>query len=309
VERLRAGAGKLLPKAAELVELSGGFQNWNFLVRGGRDPLVLRLSASPEALRKEVALLKRLRATGSAVPVPTVLWSRPLGDSAMAAFTFMRGEMLWTARRRLDGGGRRVLSRQLGEILARIHGHEFPAFGLLNDKLEIESPVESYSEWTIAYLRGFLASPMFRKRVDKDLRKRLAECIDSHPDFHRPESGPRLCHGDFNEKNILADIDAHGNAAISAVLDWEFCLASTPSIDIGNLFRFTFIEPWIDPASFEDGYLGAGGKLAKNWRARACFIDLVALCDFLDSKFSRPKTEQTARRLLKASLNFLHRDA
>jgi aminoglycoside phosphotransferase (APT) family kinase protein len=307
IESALAEAGITLSERAGCKLLSGGFQNWNFLVRQHRGAFVLRVAKSADVLMKEVQLLASMEKQCVAFPIPKVLWARIESDSTpIAAFSFMPGEMLWNCRPRFDECDRDTVSFQLGTILAQIHTRKYRSFGFLDANLNVSSPVESFSEWVIDYMRSCLASSRFCSRVHRDLRKRLLECIDAHPEFHSAESEPCLCHGDFNEKNILIGLDGTKGPIVSAVLDWEYALVSTPSVDVGNLFRFSAIDPWVNEKAFEAGYLDAGGKLAVDWRPRACFIDLIALCHFLDSKDERPKTHATALRMIDDSLDYLN---
>jgi aminoglycoside phosphotransferase (APT) family kinase protein len=307
-ECVLAQASVYLPEGADCRPLSGGFQNWNFLIRYDRGKFVLRVSKSADVLKKEVRLLDWMNTQQVSFPVPKVLWSRTEGDTApMAAITFMDGEMLWKCRLRFNDHVRQAVSFQIGAILAKIHNCKYPFFGFLNEDLKVASPIaiESFADWTVGYMRICLASPRFRNRMDQNLRRRLEDCINTHLDFHLAQAEPCFCHGDFNEKNMLLDSRRNNHPNISAVLDWEYALVSTPSVDIGNLFRFSAIDPWINAASFEAGYLGAGGKLCTDWRSRASFVDLVALCHFLDSEDERPITHATARKLIDASLKRL----
>lgn len=303
IDRVLAEARVFLPFNVELTQLSGGFQNRNFVAHDSAHTLfVLRVSNNPDILKKELTLLATLHSDNTAFPIPSVLWARTEAPTPVAAISFMHGEMLWKVRSRLSIDARRYISGQLGVILAQIHAHKYSSFGFLNADLKVNGAIGSFAEWMVGYMRSCIDSPRFRRRIDQDLRRRLAQCIDSHPDYHRAEAKPCLCHGDFNEKNILVDINSAVGPTISGVLDWEFSISATPSVDIGNLFRFSVIDPWINESSFETGYLSAGGELAPDWRSRACFVDLIALCHFLDSEEERPKTHETAIRLMDASL-------
>lgn len=307
IERILREAGYDISDRLEVSLLSGGFQNWNYVVRvANGDPFVLRISNSTDSLDKEFRLLSELAAAGDGIPTPRGLWCRSRAEvPPVAAITFMRGEMLWKARTRLDSEARTKVSAILGGILARIHARKFAHFGFLNANVEVDQPVHSYTDWTVGYLQSCIGSVRFRRRLDEGVRCRLEQCIVNNEELHRAASEPCLCHGDFNEKNILVDVDASGGPTISAVLDWEYAVAGAPSFDIGNLFRFNLVHPWIDSQAFESAYLEAGGELDVNWLSRAVFADLVALCYFLDSQEERPRTHATAAALVEHSLRRL----
>jgi Ser/Thr protein kinase RdoA (MazF antagonist) len=89
-----------------------------------------------------------------------------------------------------------------------------------------------------------------------------------------------LVHSDFNPKNLLAS-RRDGAWVITAVLDWEFALSSTPLIDIGNMLRFQHELPPSFSAGFTAGFADAGGDLPDNWIQVSQTLDLFALADFL----------------------------
>lgn len=288
--------------------LSGGFQNWNFLVSASADgEFVLRVAKTRESLDKEVAVLSKLGELGT-VPIPTIIWRLgPIetAEVSAAAMAYMPGEMLWAALSKLDEAERGAISRQLGEILAKIHMTQFSSFGFLGADLQVIEPVASYEDWTVGFIERCLEDARLKQRLPRSLRDRLRACLDERRDLQDAASLPCLCHGDFNEKNILLELGGVNGPVISAVLDWEFALAGAPQLDIGNLFRFQPISPWIDALRFEEGYCGAGGMLDSNWLPRAHFADLVSLCNFLVSPEERPRTFKTATLLIDKSLDDL----
>ncbi|MGI8907962.1 MAG: phosphotransferase family protein [Candidatus Sumerlaeaceae bacterium] len=307
IERILRDAGYDMSDGLEFSLLSGGFQNWNYVVRvGNGDPFVLRIVKCPEVLEKEFKLLSRMAAAGDGIPMPRGLWCRSrAGAPPVAAMTFMPGELLWKARTRLDSGARRKVSANLGGILARIHAQKYAHFGFLNADVEVAQPVESYTDWTVGHIHSCIASVRFRRRLDEGLIRRLEQCIVQNAPLHDAACEPCLCHGDFNEKNILIDLDATGGPTVSAVLDWEYALAGAPHFDIGNLFRFSAVDPWIDSPAFESGYVEAGGELDVNWLSRALLADLVAMCHMLDSEEDSPRSHATAAALIEKSVGRL----
>src|ERR1700757_287297 len=70
----------------------------------------------------------------------------------------------------------------------------------------------------------------------------------------------RLIHCDYNLKNIL--IRQIGSVwKVAGVLDWEFAIAGSPLVDIGNFLRFEDELPPGFSGSFIKGYLSSSTGL------------------------------------------------
>ncbi len=75
----------------------------------------------------------------------------------------------------------------------------------------------------------------------------------------------RLIHCDYNLKNIL--IRRVGSSwKVAGVLDWEFAIAGSPLVDVGNFLRFEDELPPGLGESFIKGYLSDSNELPDNWR-------------------------------------------
>jgi aminoglycoside phosphotransferase (APT) family kinase protein len=106
-------------------------------------------------------------------------------------------------------------------------------------------------------------------------------------------SSTRLIHCDYNLKNIL--IRQIGSAwKVAGVLDWEFAMAGSPLVDIGNFLRFEDELPPGFSGAFIKGYLSNSIGLPDNWRKVARLLDLAAMVNFLDSAEETPTTFATA---------------
>ena len=89
-----------------------------------------------------------------------------------------------------------------------------------------------------------------------------------------------LVHGDFNKRNLLVR-ETGGRWSVAAVLDWEFAVSGSPLADFGNLLRYErAARPLVEP-HFSAGYVRAGGRLPRDWRRLARWVDLLSLCESL----------------------------
>ena len=79
---------------------------------------------------------------------------------------------------------------------------------------------------------------------------------------------------------------------VSAVLDWEFAFAGSPLVDIGNMLRYSHLHPAIFEQEFINGYREQGRMLPPDWKKIAKLVDLLSLCEFLNSPTPRDALRQ-----------------
>ena len=236
-----------------LRRLAGGASReiWSLDVtyaRGGARvemPLVLRRDPSAAVAgaqrRDEFDLLRAAHATG--VPVPKVHWVDDGSGGLGGQFFLMDrvdGETL--ARRLLRddayAGARRVMTGQLGRILATIHRIDRTAHGL-----------------------GFLAEPAVGRSPAADELERYEQILrgispDPHPAFELairwlrqriPPGDERVVvHGDFRIGNVI-----FGPEGVRAVLDWELAHVGDPMEDLA----WICVRSW----RFGNDHLPVGG--------------------------------------------------
>jgi aminoglycoside phosphotransferase (APT) family kinase protein len=218
---------------AELRQLPGGAsrETWAFEATFDGEScarrLVLRRDPGQTSVDSDRAHeFHVLRAAhASDVPVPRVYW---LGDDAAALgarFFIMEhvaGETL--ARRLLRdpeyAGARRVMARQLGTILARIHAIDVAAHGLefLAAPAAGRSPAAAEIERYEQLYRSLAPEP--HPVIELALR-----WLDGHAPAAQRQT---LVHGDYRIGNVLFDRDG-----VRAILDWELAHRGDPMEDLG----------------------------------------------------------------------------
>ena len=207
----------------------------------------------------EFALLKAAHAAGVTVPEP--LAYDPSGAIIGKPFSLMRkvsgtaNPGTLTRDAALDPN-RAALAANLGRELARVHS--------------ITPPRKDLS-----FLLGETEDPITRRL--REFHTQLDTLPDAHPilelgvrwlSLNRPATSETtvLSHGDFRCGNIMVDVT--NNAAVTAVLDWEFATWSDPLEDVGWLcarcWRFGQDERAVggigDRADFEKGYTEVAGS-------------------------------------------------
>jgi aminoglycoside phosphotransferase (APT) family kinase protein len=264
IERgLGALAHKIDPRAGGVEGLrrltAGATQEvWRFeLIEGeARTPLILRrapggdrVSETAVGLEVEAQLLAAAAKVGA--PVPAVRYVLAPEDGLGHGFImqFVEGETLGgrIVRAEAFADARKMLARQCGEVLAKIHTinpDDFPG-------LRRFTPGELLAQ----YHEGYRASAWPRPVFDLAFRWLEAHCPP-------PPEHMRLVHGDFRNGNLMIGPDG-----VRAVLDWEIAHVGDPMADLGwictNAWRFGRLDlPVGGFGQREDlwaGYEAAGG--------------------------------------------------
>jgi aminoglycoside phosphotransferase (APT) family kinase protein len=229
----QVGAGDVQIDGLRRVPGGASRETWSFDAsyqqngQAVRRALILRRdpgATSVETNRREEFLLLQA-AHASEVPVPQVLWLGDETESLGACFFIMEridGETI--ARRLLRDDeyapARRVMTRELGAILARIHRIDLAAHHLdfLPKPPAGESPAHAELDRYEQIFRGLAPDP--------------------HPAFelafrwlraHLPSSARlALVHGDFRIGNVI-----FGPEGTRSILDWELAHLGDPMEDLG----------------------------------------------------------------------------
>ncbi|MBI4515468.1 MAG: phosphotransferase family protein [Deltaproteobacteria bacterium] len=192
-----------------------------------RRALILRRDPGAHAVqtsrREEFVLLQAAHACG--VPVPQVFWLGDETESLAARFFIMErveGETL--ARRLLRdepyATARRVMTAQLGAILARIHQIDIaaPQLDFLPRPQPGESPAQAELERYEQIFRGLAPDPHPAFELAfRWLQQRLPAAARQ-----------TLVHGDYRIGNVI-----FGPEGTRSILDWELAHIGDPMEDLG----------------------------------------------------------------------------
>jgi aminoglycoside phosphotransferase (APT) family kinase protein len=258
-EVIAPGAGRV----ERVQRLSGGAsqQTWAFDIRGatGSVPLVLRRAADGAGERArmtagldvEARLIAAAKAAG--VPVPDIrhLLRPEVGLGQGFVMERLSGETLGRriVRDARLANARRLLARQCGEALARIHA--MPTDGLPNTLRRGGPSAELQYRMELHRSHG-TTRPVFELAFQW-LREYCPDDVT-----------PVLVHGDFRNGNLMV-----GEGGLVGVLDWELAHLGDPMEDLGwlcvNSWRFGSVDwPVGGFGTREDlfeGYAAAGGHV------------------------------------------------
>lgn len=276
--------------------LTGGFVNSNYhLVLPDHRSLVLRIAARPGDLKKELRVLKHVQ---GAVPVPAVVAEDFSGPRSFALLEFIEGTLLSDALSSLDGADLTRVAFEAGITLQAIHSFDLGKAGFFDENFVFNPAFENFGSSFYHYICSNLEGGRVRERLGETLADRALEWVRAERDVYLSiPNSTRLIHCDYNLKNILIG-KVGSDWKVFAILDWEFAMAGSPLVDIGNFLRF---EDELQPkfsASFIKGYLSSSIGLPGNWREVARRLDLAAMVNFLDSQEETPKSFRTASSVI-----------
>jgi len=272
--------------------LAGGFVNSNYrLVLRDRTSLLLRVAARPADLKKELRVLKHVQ---GAVPVPAVVAEDFSGPRPFALLEFIEGRLLSDSLSSLDAADLSRVVFEAGISLQAIHSFDSGKAGFFDENFEFNPAFENFGGGLYEYICSSLASGRVRERLGETLTACALEYVqDNRDEYWSIPDSTRLIHCDYNLKNIL--IRKVGSVwKVAGVLDWEFAIAGSPLVDIGNFLRFEDELPPGFSGSFIKGYLSNSIGLPGNWRKVARLLDLASMVNFLDNAEETPKSFRTA---------------
>ena len=166
--------------------------------------------------------------------------------------------------------------------------------GFFSENFIFDPTFEHFGGGLYDYICSNLASGRVRERLGKNPAACALEYVQANRDqYWSIPNSTRLIHCDYNLKNIL--VRQTGSIwKVAGVLDWEFAMAGSPLVDIGNFLRFENELPPGFGEAFIRGYVSNGIVLPMNWREVAKLLDLAAMINFLEDERDAPKTFQTA---------------
>lgn len=259
--------------SGDVVPLSGGLANDTFRI--GED-LVLRIyRRDPLSLDREQELLSR---AWKSFRVPRIL-------ERGADFLLLE----FVAHTPLENTAEQ--GSAVGSALGEIHETTFDCCGLFGETFQVKEPWNDFAATVGEYIASHVEtlSPhasLFRDAANYVMKRqsKLRGCCEQAV----------LLHGDFKPSNL------HWSDGQLLVLDWEFTYAGPAYMDIGQLVRFGFPEPFRE--SFVDAYEATGGKLTADWAECSHVFDLVNLVGLLSKSSAGSQQEKDCRRRIEESL-------
>jgi Ser/Thr protein kinase RdoA (MazF antagonist) len=285
----------------ELSILSEGCANSNFKLtfHSGHPPLILRIYVrDSSALARELQLHAQLN---NQIPVPTFLYH----DDSCTHIAYPYAVMEW-----VDGilmrevilskneHAIRACAREAGKYLAVLRGMKLSRGGFFQPDSSIR-PFNQDEDY-LPYIHFLLRQPTVRASLGPSSHAAVSKIISNEVHHLPHKDDANLTHADYDPANMLVRQIA-GEWQISAILDWEFALASTYLLDIGLFLRYSHLLP----ACYESAFIASvekySGALPPDWRLAAKLMDLLCLLQLLyyNPRDQRPHLHDDVLALIK----------
>ena len=278
-----------------LAPLAGGHSGETFLAEVAGEQTVVRVYGPRSARRGplapeiDAAVLDLVRGL---LPVPEVLEVRR-GDPevdlpGLLVTSRLPGDRMDLVMTGLEPEQQTALGTNLGTLLGRLGHMAQPRAGTFADRALVPQDLPEHLRELPAWVERHTAS--LEASVAEGLLRVAAHAL------HLLDADRRTClvHGDFNAKNLLVDPTT---LAVTGVLDWEFTMAGSPYVDLGNLLRFDRAAPFVD--AVVAAYRSFMPSTPHDLLDRARAADLFALVE-LAAREDENQVVEAARHLLAA---------
>lgn len=215
---------------------------------------------------KEVHVYALLAANG-VTAIPSVV--RVDTENGTTELTRLPGVALSTAD--VEPASVRDVYRQIGELLAAVHGIPQPEFGYLTTELVDPEPHNT------AYMtRQFtLKLAEFAERGgDREVHRLASERVAERSGLFGLCAGATLCHNDLHEGNVLVE-QAGAGWRVTGFVDVENAVAADPLMDLAKIVQYDLSRSPAKFAGLVEGY----GPLPADGMAR---IELYRLYHALE---------------------------
>lgn len=285
--------------------LTEGHCNTNYKIRVSdlNDAFVLRIYArNREALQKDWDIFNLVQED---VPIAELLFADLHGthyDTPYAIMKWVDGILLSDVMATGNADDIVACAYDLGAVLARIGSYTFPQAGFFGPGLSIAQAFDDGPDSYLSGIEQYLSQERVQQRLGKEQLKQLERFVSDNAAYLTETIGaPSLVHADFKGINVL--VRRHSTRwNVAAVLDWEFAFAGTSLFDIGNMLRYEYLYPPAFETEFIRGFLDHGGILPDNWKKLIKLLDLLNLCEFLNTKEPHPAMIDEVKSLIASTL-------
>jgi hygromycin-B 7''-O-kinase len=238
----------------------------------GADGLILKVYAEDSGwrLRKEADVYRILREHG-VTSTARVLGGASKEDSPFGrpymVMTRLNGTSLGQAGAEMSADEVAECYRQMGEILAQIHGIRQEAFGYLVDGVLDAMPTN------LAYMTKLFAEraeTYLKHGGDREIHDAAERYVAERADLFALCQTPVLVHSDFHEGNIIVDRTPHG-PVVTGFVDMENAVAGDPLVDLAKTNYYSIRGDQRKLDALFAGY----GSVPEQWDARHRLYQLV----------------------------------
>lgn len=281
---------------SHIVLLNEGCRTTNYVVssKNNNKYLLKIFYEDNKGYRKDINLFSKIK---KYVPVQKIYKSGFINNKKYIIYKYIEGK---TISQYVNEGNKitKEIVESVAEILGRIHAMKFRKVGNLNEDLYIENELEPIVKLYDKYINENVRLRLGSENINKI--KHIIAKYNSELSLLDYDS--RLIHGDFQGTNIIIN-----DKSVAAIIDWEFCMAGSPLIDIGQFFRY---EEYFDNElinAFENKYRKVSDyKLTDNWYDICKIIDLLSLIQLISREEEMPNKYNQIKEIIKFSIDKLY---
>lgn len=289
----------------QIILLSEGCANSNFKItfKSKHPPLVLRLY-----LRDKAGLTNELniyRYINHRIPVAQIYYHDDQCDiipHPFALFEWVDGILMRDVILRGDQNAIQDCAYDAGRIVSLLKKMTFEQCGFFQTDFSIRP--FSTEEQYLPYINMLLVSAGVTISLGKELMSKVNNFISMNKNYIPDILNANLTHADFDPANMIV---AHQNGRwkVTAVLDWEFALASTYLLDMGLFLRYSQRLPAFYRKGFIQGVESAGEPLPDGWEISARLMNLLCLLQLLyyNPPEQRPSLNADVVSLIRTMVN------
>ncbi len=156
-------------------------------------------------------------------------------------YNYIEGEMLQSTFPEMNLQSQKKIFLEIGKEMAMLHNaYVFDYFG---DWFEMkQSPLKDYREFIIADTERLIENLKALDNYDAKVFDPVIDFTrDQYPYIRELKEG-RLCHRDYDGRNIIVNMNQFGEYKLAAVLDFEKCVVFNEHFDIIGLYRKYFLK-------------------------------------------------------------------
>jgi aminoglycoside phosphotransferase (APT) family kinase protein len=192
----------------------------------------------------------------------------------------------------------RECSREAGKYLAVMRSIRFEQGGFFQPDGSVR-PFKNDEDY-LPYVHFLLNEAGVKTSLGTDLLSEVSKLIDENVQYIPDKDDANLTHADYDPANMLVRQD-QGAWKISAILDWEFSLASTYLLDVGLFLRYSQRLPSCYTSEFIGSLEKHSGALPVDWEKIAKLMDMLCLLQLVNDNPAdqRPNMHQDVISLIK----------
>lgn len=243
--------------------------------------------------RKDIALFNMLKEHIPVQEIYKIGQDNSIENKKYIIYKYIDGE---TISQYVNEGNEitKEIVESVAEVMGRIHSIKFKRMGSLDDKLCIKNERGSIVELYNKYINDNV-----RLRLGSENINKIKQIVDNYKnDLAQLECDVRLIHGDFQGTNIIIN-----NNSVASIIDWEFCMAGSPLMDIGQFFRYEeyFNSELIN--IFENKYREiCDYELIDNWYNISKIIDLISLVQLIGRDQEMPNKYNKIKEIVENTI-------